>query len=373
MDQPQPAFKSVTSDVLPVSALDDVELDRLAAEIDLDDSHSVLQFGSRAQEDLTRISDEMLERVRSKDLGGAGDALNDMVLALRGFDLGKHAETGRPGWLDRLLGRANNTVRLLQRYEQARDQIDSMMDRLDAQQTLLLIDIETLDRLYQANLDYFHALERYIAAGERRLVRIDGEELPVLQARVDADEQAIVAQQLRDRRMTRDLLDRRLHDLRLTRQVTMQSLPSIRMVQDNDRSLVARIRSTLVNTVPLWRQQLAQALVVGRARETASTLDAANDLTNELLRSNAESLRDANREVRRQAERAVVDIDAVSEANRMLIESIEEGLRIADEGRSARARADRELHALEHQLRESLAAAGARGAALPAADPQRAA
>ncbi|MEJ2576000.1 MAG: toxic anion resistance protein, partial [Gammaproteobacteria bacterium] len=170
----------------------------------------------------------------------------------------------------------------------------------------------------------------------------------------------LAAQRLRDLRGARDDLERRVHDLRLTRPVTMQSLPSIRLVQENDKSLVGKINSTLVNTVPLWRQQLAQAVTIHRSRAAAETVAAASDLNNELLRANADNLRQANAETRRQTERGVFDIEAVAEANRTLIATIEDSLRIAEEGRAARAKANTELQALEHQLRESLAAASAR-------------
>jgi uncharacterized protein YaaN involved in tellurite resistance len=371
-NDPMPLPSQVDVDLAdPANAVDPQAVERLVSQISLRDSQAVLAFGSDAQEELTRISDSMLEQVRSKDLGTAGDALNDMVAALRGFDT-KQNDSGRPGWLSRLFGWGSDATRMLQRYEKARDQIDAIMDRLDGHQTELMIDIETLDRLYEANLDYFRALELHIAAGERRLAKADEEELPVLERQAAAADQALAAQKLRDARMVRDLLERRVHDLRLTRQVTLQSLPSIRMVQENDKALVARIRSMLVNTVPLWRQQLAQALTIQRARETAATVDAANDLTNELLRANAVNLRDANREARRQAERGVYDIEAVSEANQLLVEAIEEGLRIADEGREARDKAGLELDRLENQLRESLAAASARQVS-ERGGPQRAA
>jgi uncharacterized protein YaaN involved in tellurite resistance len=162
--------------------------------------------------------------------------------------------------------------------------------------------------------------------------------------------------------VARDNLERRIHDLRLTRQVALQSLPSIRLVQDNDKSLVAQIDSTLVNTVPLWRQQLAQAVTIQRARDAAQTVAAANDLTNDLLRANAENLRAANRESREQAERGVFDVEAVAEANRILIGTIEDSLRIADEGRAARSKAVGELREMERQLRQALVSAKARSA-----------
>lgn len=330
----------------------------LLAELDLNDSHSVLFFGSRAQEQLTTVSDRMLERVRNKDVGPAGGALNDMVLTLRGFDVGELDPNRKPGWLDRLLGKGRDAAKLLQRYEAVRDQIDHITEQLEQHKTTLLIDIESLDRLYVANLDFFRTLEQYIAAGEAKLRDLDADAIPVMEREAAAD--ALAAQRLRDLRARRDDLERRVHDLRLTRQVTLQSLPSIRLVQDNDKALVGKINSTLVNTVPLWRQQLAQALTIHRSREAAKTVAAATDLTNDLLRANAENLRQANAVARAEMERGVFDVEAVAEANRSLIGAIEDSLRTADEGRAARARATQELDRLEQQLRQSLAAASAR-------------
>lgn len=350
---PQPATAPMTAD-RPTRA----QLAPLLAELDLSDTHSILFFGSRAQEELTTVSDRMLERVRTKDLGPAGSALNDMVLTLRGFDVGELDPNRKPGWLDRLLGKGRDAAKLLQQYEAVRDQIDHITGQLEQHKTALLIDIESLDRLYAANLDYFRVLEQYIAAGEEKLRELDAEEIPAMERATGED--TIAAQRLRDLRARRDDLERRLHDLRLTRQVTLQSLPSIRLVQENDKALVGKINSTLVNTVPLWRQQLAQALTIHRSREAAKTVAAATDLTNDLLRANAENLRQANVIARTEMERGVFDIAAVAEANRNLIGAIEDSLRIADEGRAARARATEELDRLEQQLRDSLAAASAR-------------
>ncbi len=330
----------------------------LLAEIDLADTHSILFFGSRAQEELTAASDRMLEKVRTKDLGPAGDALNDMVLTLRGFDVGDLDPNRKPGWLDRLLGKGRDAALLLQRYEAVRDQIDHITEALERHKTDLLIDIESLDRLYAANLDYFRTLEQYVAAGTEKLRELDEVVIPA--AERDAGPDTLAAQRLRDLRTRRDDLERRLHDLRLTRQVALQGLPSIRLVQENDKALVGKIDSTLVNTVPLWRQQLAQALTIHRSREAAKSVAAATDLTNDLLRANAENLRQANAIARSEMERGVFDIAAVAEANRSLIGAIEDSLRIADEGRAARAKAATELDRLEQQLRQSLAAASAR-------------
>ena len=182
-------------------------------------------------------------------------------------------------------------------------------------------------------------------------------------AEVDAapeDAQVMKAQELRDMRAARDDLERRVHDLKLTRQVTMQSLPSIRLVQENDKSLVTKINSTLVNTVPLWETQLAQAVTIQRSTEAAGAVRAANDLTNELLTSNAKNLRDSNKAIRTEMERGVFDIEAVKAANADLIGTIQESLQIADEGKARRAAAEEELQKMEAELRETLAAARAR-------------
>jgi uncharacterized protein YaaN involved in tellurite resistance len=330
----------------------------LLAQLDPGGNQSVLLFGSQAQEALTEVSDAILERVRSKELGPAGEALGEMVATLRGFDHGAGQSSRRAGWFARLLGRGSGLARLLQEYEQVRDQIDAIGGRLQAHQTELLIDIETLDRLYAANLDYFRQLEGYIDAAQLKLEDLDRRLIPRREAALAGDD-AVAAQGLRDLRSWRDDLERRLHDLRLTRQVTLQSLPGIRLVQENDKALVAKINSTLVNTVPLWRQQLAQAVTIQRSRDAAAAVNAASELTNELLRANAENLRQANRETRELVERGVFDIAAVSEANRQLIDALEDSLQIAQQGREARGRACVELDALEQQLRQSLVAAQA--------------
>ena len=359
-DQQPDSTTKKAANVVMSKPIDPDEVTALLTELDLSDSHAVLFFGSRAQEQLTTVSDSMLERVRVKEVGPAGEALNDMVLTLRGFDLSGLDPNRKAGWFGRLLGKGRDAAKVLQRYENVRDQIEDITGRLERHKTNLMVDIESLDRLYAANLDYFHTLELYIAAGEEKLRELDGQIIPQQASAVDNSDNTLEAQQLRDLRAVRDDLERRVHDLRLTRQVSMQSLPSIRLVQENDKALVGKINSTLVNTVPLWRQQLAQALTIHRSREAGEAVAAASDLTNELLRANADNLRHSNVEARRQIERGVFDIEAVSEANKTLIATIEDSLRIADEGREARAKANAELDVLERQLRQSLAAASAR-------------
>lgn len=344
----------------PAPAQDQQQVAALVAQIDLRDSNSIIFFGSKAQEQLTTISDSMLEGVRNKDAGPAGTALNQMVSVLRGFNLEGLDPNKKPGFFDRLFGKASPLAKVVQEYETVRNQIDTISDALERHKTQLLTDIAALDRLYSANLDYFHNLELYIAAGEARLSKVDAEELPTLDREVTAGKDIVKAQNLRDLRASRDDLERRVYDLKLTRQVTMQSLPSIRLVQENDKSLISKINSTLVNTVPLWRQQLAQAITIYRSGQAANTVKAATDLTNQLLTANAENLRQANVQTRTQIERGVFDIETVKKANQTLIATIEDSLRIADEGRRRRQEAATQLESCETELRQALSAAHAK-------------
>ena len=335
-------------------------IDALIQEVDINDSNSILYFGAAAQQQLASVSDDMLEGVRNKDTGPAGEALNHMVGTVRGFELGELDPNRRPGFFARLLGKTKPVARFLQRYEEVRDQIDTIGDDLERHKTQLLVDITSLDRLYAANLEYFHHLERYIAAGEEKLRLLDQETIPAMEREAGVSESVIAAQELRDLRASRDALERRVHDLRLTRQVAMQSLPSIRLVQENDKGLVNKIISTVSNTLPLWRQQLAQAVTIHRSREAADTIRSASDLTNDLLMANAENLKQGNVDARKEIERGVFDIEAVKRANAALIDTIEDSLRIADEGRKQRAEATNQLEKLETELRETLVSASAR-------------
>ncbi|MFK7887415.1 MAG: toxic anion resistance protein [Gammaproteobacteria bacterium] len=332
------------------------KIDALMTELNVRDSNSIIFFGAKAQENLTTISDNMLEDVRNKDIGGAGTALNNMVATLRGFDTDG---LQKPGFFARLFGKASHIVKFLQRYETVQKQIDKISNELDGHKTQLLTDITSLDRLYTANLEYFHELELYIAAGDEKLRDLDNTVLPAQRAEAEGSDDVVKAQELRDLQSARDDLERRVHDLRLTRQVTMQGLPSIRIVQENDKGLVNKINSTMTNTIPLWRQQLAVAVTIARSQQAGKAVKSATDLTNELLRDNAETLNQSNAETRRQIERGVFDIEAVKEANEKLISTIEESLQIADEGKRMRADAVQELQVMEDELKKTLVSASA--------------
>ena len=357
-------YQTISNEIMlykDANSEDKKTIDSLIKQIDLDDSNSIMAFGSDAQEEMSTISESMLEGVRNKDLGAAGAPLNEMIAAIRGFDIDELNPNKKLGFFARLFGKAKPVTLFLSKYDDVRKQINNITDKMEVQKTQLLTDIVSLDKLYDANLEYFHKLELYIAAGDEKLRQLDETEIPVLEkiAKKESDNM-LHAQAVRDLRGVRDDLERRMHDLRLTRQVAMQSLPSIRLVQENDKMLINKVNSTLINTVPLWKNQLAQAVTIFRMSDTADTVKQATDLTNDLLESNADNLRTANAEVRTQMERGVFDIEVVRKANSQLIETINDSLRIAEEGKAKRASAAKELTEMESELRAALVAAKAR-------------
>jgi len=346
------------------------EIKKRIDEIDMTDTNSIVSFGSAAQEELQVISQSMLQGVRNKDVGPAGDSLRDIVTTIRGFSVSEMDLRRDRSWWEKLLGRAAPIAKFTARFEMVQDQIDKITENLLNHETTLLKDIKSLDLLYEKTLNFYDELALYIAAGEAKLQDLDTTIIPQQEAAVqsaDPDDQVLAAQNLRDLRAARDDLERRVHDLKLTRQVTMQSLPSIRLVQENDKSLVTKINSTLVNTVPLWETQLAQALTIQRSAEAAKAVREANDLTNELLTANAANLRETNKVIRQEMERGVFDVNAIKQANADLIGTIEESLAIADEGKAKRKSAEAELQKMETDLRDTLAAAKARKSAPSAA------
>lgn len=339
------------------------EIRRRMNEIDLTDSGSIVRFGTAAQSGLQEISQKMLADVRSKDIGPAGEGLRAIVTTIRGFSSSELDMRRERNWWEKLLGRSAPFAKFVANYEKVQTQIDRVTADLEGHEQILLKDIKSLDLLYDRTLNFYDELALYIVAGEERLRELDQQAIPAKTAAVTAaaeSDQVMQAQELRDLRALRDDLERRVHDLKLTRQVTMQSLPSIRLVQENDKSLVTRINSTLVNTVPLWETQLAQAVTIQRSAEAARAVKEASDLTNELLTRNADNLRQANAQIRTQTERGVFDIESVKAANAQLIATIEDSLRIADEGRARRATAEEELTRMEGELRQTLSQASAR-------------
>ena len=334
-------------------------IDELAGKLDINDRSSVIYYGVEAQEKLDEISNKMLEGVKNKELGEAGEALNNMVSAIRGFNIDELNPNKKLSWWEKLLGKSEPLANFIQSYEEVRDQLDAIAQELERHRSQLTKDVIALDRLYEANLDYFRKLELYIKAGEKKIKELEEQIIPEYEAKAQSGDMLDV-QNLKEIREFRDELERRVHDLRLSRQVAMQALPSIRLIQENDKALINKISSTLVNTVPLWRNQLAQTITIFRSHDAAKAVKGATDLTNELLEKNAEGLREANKEVRTQIERGVFDIESIKKANNTLIETLNDSLKITEEGKKARVEAVEELQKAEQDLKNALMSVKAR-------------
>ncbi|MEA3417990.1 MAG: toxic anion resistance protein [Campylobacterota bacterium] len=368
------AIETATIDVegaLPqVTPEEENKVTQAANELDVNDRISVIYFGSAAQEKLDEISNRMIEGVQNKDLGKAGESLNNIVAAIRGFDLDELNPNKKLAWWQKLFGQTKPLTKFLQGYEEVRDQIDLTANNLEKHKSQLMTDVVSLDKLYDANLDYFRNLELYIQAGEQKLKELEEKIIPEYEEKARSEEMLAI-QNLKEIRGFGDDLERRVHDLRLSRQVAMQSLPSIRLVQENDKSLINKITSTLVNTVPLWRNQLAQTVTIFRSHDAAIAVKGATDLSNELLEKNAEGLREANMEVRQQMERGIFDIDSIKKANITLIETLNDSLKIADEGKKAREAALIDLQKTEKELKDALLAIKVKAEALPETSPKK--
>ena len=320
-----PATITETAATTLPAHLEPARVQQLAQTLNIADTNSILNFGAAAQKQLTTVADTMLTDIKSEDAGKAGELLSNMVNLLRGFQGAELKVQEKPSLFARLLGKAKPLTTFLQKFDTISEQLDQISNALESHKQKLLVDIKSLDKLYDANLDYYRELEYHIAAAEDVLATTDAEVLPAL-AKAAEDGEMESAQRLRDRQMQRDELDRRLHDLRLTKQVSTQALPSIRMVQENNKGLVSKIKQS-------------------------------SDLTNELLTANAENLKIANRESRTQLERGVFDIASVEKANQMLIETIEESIQIHETGRKQRQEAAEKLLAAEEALKQSLKSA----------------
>jgi uncharacterized protein YaaN involved in tellurite resistance len=356
----------INADLVAVQPEEKSQLEKALSELDFTDRTSIIYFGASAQEELDSISNRMIDGVKNKDTGAAGMVLNEMVAAIKGFDIEELNPNKSQPWYEKLFGGVKPLTKFIQGYEEVRDQIDMIANNLEEHKSTLMRDVVSLDKLYDANLDYFRKLELYIEAGELKKKELASDVIPQYEEKAKSSEMMAI-QELKEIRSFADDLERRVHDLRLSRQVSMQSLPSIRLIQDNDKSLINKISSTLVNTVPLWRNQLAQTVTIFRSHESAKALKDAADLTNELLERNAEGLRDANREVRTQMERGVFDIESIKKANDTLIATLNDSLEIADAGKEARTKALVELEKTEHELKEALLATKAKAEAIPTA------
>lgn len=325
------------------------QVDAFVKQIDIKDSNIVLQYGSGAQKKMAAFSEKAIENVKTKDMGEVGKLLSDVVIELKGFN--DEEDKGLFGFFKK---QGNKLQMLKTKYDKADVNIGKITDALETHQITLMKDTAMLDKMYELNLAHFKELTMYIIAGKKRLYEVRNVELKELLAKAEASGKPEDAQAARDLDAQCTRFEKKLYDLELTRTVAMQTAPQIRIVQENDIVMSEKIQSTLVNTIPLWKTQMALALGIEHAGQAAKAERAVNDMTNQLLAKNAEMLHQASVEVAKESERGIVDIETLTKTNETLIKTFDEVMQIQKEGREKRAAAEVEMARIEAELKNKV-------------------
>lgn len=339
---------------MDTSMLSEEEIKAIEAfveQIDVNNTNHVLLYGAEAQKKISDFSDSALEAVRTCDTGEVGDMLVKLVGEIKGF-----AETAeKPKGLGGLFWNAKKAISdMTAKYDEVEANVESISSALESHQIQLLKDVAMFNRLYDMNTQYFKELTMYIVAGEKKLAEVRATSLQALKDKATASGDAMDAQRANDLAANCDRFEKKLHDLKLTRQVALQMAPQIRLLQNNDSLLVERIQSTLSNTLPLWKSQMVIALGMHRSQEALKAQTAVTDMTNELLKKNAAALKMGTIETAREAERGIIDLDTLVSTNQSLIDTINEVMKIQDEGRAQRLTAEKQMIDMESQLKAKL-------------------
>jgi uncharacterized protein YaaN involved in tellurite resistance len=327
---------------------------QLAEQIDPKNHQAMIMYGTQAQGKLLSFSHAMLDHVQKKDVGEIGDIISDLMKHLNQVSPDE-LRAEKPSLLSRMFGKVNGTIQeVLSKYQKTGAQIDRISVKLDRSKNVLLSDIGMLEKLYETNKEYFHALNIYIAAGEIKLEELHEKTIPELKkAAADTNDQ-MKFQEVNDMIQFADRLDKRLHDLKLSREITIQSAPQIRLIQNTNQALVEKIQSSIVTAIPLWKNQVAIALTLIRQRHAVEAQKQVSKTTNDLLLKNAEMLKTNTIETAKENERGLVDIETLKKTQENLISTLEETLRIQEEGRTKRRMAEQDLAAMENELRVKL-------------------
>ena len=343
-----------TIDIEERIELTDAEMkvvDDFAKQIDITNTNHILQYGADAQQKMADFSDVALEKVRTKDLGTVGETLSDLIVELNGFSA---LEENKGGFLGLFKKAANPIAKLKAKYTKAEANVEKVVDALEGHQATLTKDIAVLDEMFAANTQNFKQLSMYIVAGKKKLEEAQTVTLPELKAKAEASGEPADAQAANDFANMCNRFEKKLHDLDLTRTVSLQMAPQIRMVQNNDALMVEKIQTTLINTIPLWKSQMVLALGLANNQAAIDAQKSVTDTTNELLRKNAEALKDTTVAVAKESERGVVDMETLQNTNRLLIETIDEVMQIQEDGRQKRKAAEVELAKIEGELKTKL-------------------
>ena len=332
-----------------------------AAQIDITNTQQVLQFGAGCQKKIADFSETALSNVRTKDMGEVGEMLTQVVAELKSIDDGEESK----GFFGMIKKKTNQLSNMKARYDKAEVNVNKISDALEAHQVTLLKDVAMLDKMYELNLNYFKELSMYILAGKQKLKDAQEKELPALVAKAEQSKLPEDTQAARDYAEMCNRFEKKIHDLELTRTVSLQMAPQIRLIQNNDTVMSDKIQSTLVNTIPLWKSQMVIAIGLNHSTDAARAQREVSDMTNELLKKNAENLKVATLETAKESERGIVDIETLKSTNPTLITTLDEVLKIQEDGREKRRNAEVELQKLESDMREKLLELSRRNTAQP--------
>ncbi len=326
-------------------------IDDFIQKVDVTNPDHVLLFGADAQKRIADFSETALEAVKTQETGEVGNMLVNLVSELKGFQ----KDSEEPKGLARLFAKGEDKItRMKARYSKVSANVENIATSLEGYQTQLLKDVAMFDRLYDQNSDYFHQLTLYIIAGDKKLAQVRENDLKELREKAALSGDAMDAQKANDLAAQCDRFEKKLHDLKLTRQVSIQMAPQIRLLQNNDSLLVERIQSTLSNTLPLWKSQMVLALGLHHSQQALQAQTAVTDMTNELLRKNAEALKIGTIQTAKEAERGIIDIETLVQTNQDLIDTINEVMTIQSEGRAKRIEAEKTLYNMEAELKKKL-------------------
>lgn len=321
-----------------------------AKQIDITNANMVLQYGAASQKKIAGFSESALNKVKTKDLGEVGNMITDLVSELKGFT----TEEKPKGLFGMFKKAGNNLSSLKTKYNSAETNVDKITTVLENHQIQLLKDVAMLDEMYKLNLSYFKELSMYILAGKKKLQQVRATELPKLIEKASASNLPEDSQAANDLANLCDRFEKKLHDLELTRMISIQMAPQIRLVQNNDTLMAEKIQSTIVNTIPLWKSQMVIALGVAHSQQAMAAQREVTDMTNSLLKKNAETLKMATIETAKESERGIVDIETLKHTNETLISTLDEVVKIQDEGRQKRREAEAEIEKIEGELKKKL-------------------
>ena len=348
---PEPEKKQEVKAKMPALSPEEQKMvDDFAAKIDITNTNQILQYGAGTQKKMADFSDAALENVKTQDLGEVGDLISSVVGELKDFS----TEEENKGFFGFFRKQTSKIENLKNKYDKAEVSVGKITDALQEHQVRLLKDSAMLDKMYDQNLSYFKELTMYIAAGNQKMEATRNGELAELKNKAALSGQPEDAQAVRDLEEKCNRFEKKLHDLELTRTIAMQTAPQIRLIQNNDTSMVEKIQTTIVNTIPLWKSQMVLALGIAHSTEAAQAQRQVTDLTNELLRKNAETLHTATVETARESERGIVDIETLQKTNADLIQTLDEVIRIQQEGHEKRLAAEAEMRRMENELKDKL-------------------